>query len=285
MKKQHTCKKSALIEKLWANGLLILLVVIWLTPIVWVVGASFREGLGLMSPTFFPRSWTIDNYVRLFTKTEGVQFVKWVGNTMLIAILNMILSTLMTLLTAYSLSRFRFKMRKTFMNIALILGMFPGFMAMVAVYLILNQLGLIEQIWSLLLVYVAGSGLGFFVTKGYFDTLPISIDEAAYLDGANQFTIFTKIFVPLAKPIIIYTALISFMVPWTDYILAGKILTKPSQMTVAVGLYGMTMEDKITNQFTMFAAGCILIAVPIVILYISLQRFMVEGISSGSVKG
>jgi arabinogalactan oligomer / maltooligosaccharide transport system permease protein len=265
--------------------LMFFLIAIWLLPILWIILASFKEGQGFVSTSFFPESFTLENYQRLFVETAGIKFVKWVTNTLIIAISNMFLTTLFTIITAYTLSRFRFKGRKTLMNISLVLGMFPGFMAMVAVYLILNLLGLIGNIFALLLVYVAGAGLGFFVSKGYFDTISKDIDEAAMIDGANQWQIFFKVFLPLAKPIIIYTALMAFMAPWTDFILAGLILRDPESMTVAVGLYNMTLENRISTQFTMFAAGCILVAIPIVGFYLSLQRFMIEGISVGAVKG
>lgn len=212
-------------------------------------------------------------------------FVRWVLNTVWIALANALLSTLITLGAAYALSWFRFKMRKPFMNIALILGMFPGFMAMTAIFLILNLLKLIDQPAALLLVYTSGAGLSFFVAKGYFDTLPVSLEEAALMDGASQYTIFLKIILPLSKTIIIYTAMLAFMMPWTDFILAGLILVKPENQTVAVGLYLMTDEFSISRYFAMFTAGCVMVAVPIVLLYISLQKFMIAGISAGSVKG
>jgi arabinogalactan oligomer/maltooligosaccharide transport system permease protein len=181
------------------------------------------------------------------------------------------------------------------MNIALILGMFPGFMAMTAIYIILGiavnadgQPILLGNTWALLLVYASGAGLGFFVSKGYFDTLSVSLDEAALLDGASQMTIFFKITLPLSKPIIIYTALMAFMAPWTDYVLARVILGADSSRqswTVAVGLYDLTDSTRIADYFTIFTSGCVLIAVPIVLIYLSLQKFMVEGISAGAVKG
>ena len=282
MSKRCSYKKTKIADAIASNLLLNVLCIIWLIPVVWIIAASFKLEAGVISPTFFPTETTTNNYVKLIETTE---FLTWVKNTFVIAILNMILSTFFTLITGYCFSRFRFKSRKPLMNITLILGMFPGFMAMIAVYIILNMLGLVGSIWALLLVYVSGSGLGFFVCKGYFDTISKSIDEAAIMDGANQFVIFFKIFLPLASPILIYTALMSFMTPWTDYILAGLVLKDPSTYTVAVGLYNMTLESTITTKFTMFAAGSVLIAVPIVILYISLQKFMVEGISSGAVKG
>lgn len=283
MKKKIQSK--TLFDAIWSNALIIFLLVIWLIPIVWIILSSLRVGAGYVYPSFFPKEYTLNNFINLFQETSGIKFLKWVKNTLIIAVLNTLLTTLFTIITAYTLSRFRFKARKKLMNISLILGMFPGFMAMIAVYMILNLLGLVGNIFALLLVYVSGAGLGFFVSKGYFDTISKEIDEAAVLDGANQLIIFFKIFLPLAKPIIIYTALMAFMAPWTDYILAGLILRDPEAMTVAVGLYNMTLENRLSSQFTMFAAGCLLIAIPSVVLYISLQRFMIEGISSGAVKG
>ncbi len=156
---------------------------------------------------------------------------------------------------------------------------------MVAIYLILNMLGLLNTSFALLVIYVAGAGLGFYVSKGYFETIPMAIDESAMIDGASQFQVFVKIILPLSKPIIIYTAMLSFMAPWVDFILAGILLNKPETQTVAVGLYNMILETNINTYFTTFAAGCVIVALPIIILYVALQRYMIEGISAGSVKG
>lgn len=281
-KKLQSMKRNRIIDAIWANSLLILLALLWITPIVWVIMASFSKQTGYISSSFFPEELTIDNYVNLFTKTD---FLKWVGNTFIIAICNTVLTTLFTVLTAYALSRFRFKTRKFYINITLILGMFPGFMSMVAVFLIFNLLNMINSIWALLLYYVCGAGLGFFVCKGYFDTIPKDIDEAIRMDGASQLVAFIRVYLPLITPIIIYTALLAFMAPWADYILAGILLSKDSVKTVAVGLYDWMDESNINSKFTMFAAGSTLVAIPITALYISLQRFFVEGISAGAVKG
>jgi len=284
--KKHSLKKMRFFQSAWSYTLIIFLCLLWILPIIWVAAASFKSTPGLTSATFFPEEWTITYYQKLFTMTNNRQYVVWVKNTIEIALLNTLLTTFFTILTAYTLSRLRFRMRKPLMNISLILGMFPGFMAMVAIYFILDLLGLINNRFALLLVYVAGSGLGFFTAKGYFDTISSEIDDAAKLDGANQWIIFFKIFLPLAKPIAIYTALMAFMAPWNDYILAGLILRDTQEMTVAVGLYNMVATPRgLVENFTMFAGGCILIALPIVILYLALQRFMVEGITAGAVKG
>lgn len=283
-------KRKLLLESILSHALLVLLSVLWLLPIIWVILTSFRATPGVASPTFIPQAFTIQNYVTLFFPTGAqayyIMFGRWMLNTTLVALLNMVFSTLLILSTAYALSRFRFKTRKTMLNIALILGMFPGFMAMIAVYLILNMLELINHPIALFVVYSAGAALGFYVSKGYFETIPIDLDEAAMIDGASQWQIFTKIILPLTKPIIVYTALTSFMTPWMDFILASMILRTPEQKTVAVGLYGMIMENAdLFNNFTVFAAGCVIVAVPIVLMYVILQRFIIEGISAGAVKG
>jgi arabinogalactan oligomer / maltooligosaccharide transport system permease protein len=275
-------RRKRIFDSIWSNALVIFLVLIWMIPIMWIVASSFSADKGYASPTFFPTSYTLNNYITLFTETD---FPKWLLNTFVIAMFNTVLTTFFTLITAYCLSRFRFKSRKGLINISLVLGMFPGFMSMVAVYFILNMLGLINSYWALLVYYVCGAGLGFFVSKGYFDTIPKDIDEAAKLDGANQFVCFFRIFLPLAKPILIYTALLAFMAPWADYILAGLILTDDSVKTVAVGLYEWMDPTKINTYFGKFAAGSCIVAIPIVGLYISLQKYFIAGISSGAVKG
>ncbi len=275
-------KRKRIFDAIWSNALVFLLVLIWMIPIFWIIASSFSADKGYSSPTFFPTSYTLNNYKTLFTETE---FPTWLLNTFIIALCNTVLITFFTLVTAYCLSRFRFNSRKFMINVSLILGMFPGFMPMVAVDFILNMLNLINSYWALLVYYVCGAGLGFFVSKGYFDTIPKDIDEAARLDGANQFATFLRIFLPLAKPILIYTALMAFMAYWADYILASLILTDDSAKTVAVGLYSWMDPTKINTYFGKFAAGSCIVAIPIVGLYISLQKCFIAGISSGAVKG
>lgn len=283
-KKISSIKAGRVWDAVWSNGLALILVIIWLFPVVWIGLTAFSTQTGFVSSTFFPATYTFDNFVYLFTKTN---FKNWLLNTVLVALANTVCTTFFTIISAYTLSRFRFSGRKLIMNLTLILGMFPGFMAMVAIFMIFKALGLINNVWSLLIYYVAGAGMNFFVSKGYFDTIPGDIDEAAKLDGANQFRIFFQIYLPLAKPIIIYTALMAFMAPWTDYILASMVLTKSANWTVAVGFYSWMSGTNITQPhvFTSFAAAAIIVSVPIVGLYISLQRFFVEGISAGAVKG
>lgn len=293
-KKYASMKRKRFYGTIGANLLIAVLAIIWLLPMVYIILRSFDANTALNTSNIIPQEWTLDNYVNLFTD-DTQPYAQWLINTLILAVLNCVLSTFFTLVTAFSLSRFRFKSRKPLMNISLILGMFPGFMSMTAIYLLLDMFGrmigyhLDGEIVSLLLIWVCGSGLGFFVSKGYFDTIPNAIEEAAMVEGANMFTVFFKIFLPMAKPIIIYTALTAFMVPWSDFVLSGIILggnTPVENYTVAVGLYRMLENENTINEvFTKFIAGCVLEAVPIVILYISLQKFMVQGIAAGAVKG
>jgi arabinogalactan oligomer/maltooligosaccharide transport system permease protein len=191
-----------------------------------------------------------------------------------------VLGTFLTILTAYTMSRFTFRMRKPMMKITMVLGMFPSFMSMTAVYLLMTQFGLINQRWGLVLIYAAGAPMGYLTQKGFFDTIPKAIDEAAKIDGATNFQIFTKINLPLSKPIIVYTALTSFTWPWSDFILPKLLLKEKDFYTVAVGL--MSLDE---TEFARFAAGSVFIAVPIVILYFFLVKDMVNGMASGAVKG
>ena len=267
---------------------LAILVVIWVLPIVWVILISFREEAGAYTTTFLPKSYTINNYVRLFTETDIFNFPLWFGNTFLVACCSCVIATFYTLSVSYVMSRMRFKMRKPFMNIALILGMFPGFMSMIAVYYILKAVGLTEgalKLVALVLVDSGGAGLGFYVAKGFFDTIPKAIDEAACIDGCTRWQIFTKITIPLSKPIIVQTILSAFMGPWMDFIFAKVIAGSEARYyTVAIGLWNMLTRENITNFYTRFAAGAVLVSIPIAILFLSMQKYYMES-NAGAVKG
>ena len=244
---------------------------------------AFRKESGALTYTFFPQELTLGNFATLFKNT---MFGRWFLNTFLVAIASCVLSTIITLMVAYAMSRFRFKARKPFMKIALVLGMFPGFMSMIAVYYILKAFGLDGQLVSLVLVYSGGAGLGFYVAKGFFDTVSKSLDESARLEGASSWKVFWKIIVPMSKPIIVYTALMAFISPWSDFIFAKVILgTNRESYTVAIGLFELLDSTHKNTYFTCFAAGSILVAVPVMLLFIFLQKYYVEGIAGGSVKG
>lgn len=265
---------------------LIILGVIWIMPILWVILTSFRLEAGSFTPYFWPKGFTLNNYIRLFTETKQFYFARWFANTFIVAVCSCIISTFYMLSTSYCISRLRFRFRKPFMNIALVLGMFPGFMSMIAVYYILKGVGISQSLTALILVYSGGAGLTFYIAKGFFDTIPRSLDESALIDGATRFQIFSKIILPLSKPIIVYTVLTTFMAPWMDYIFASVIMgDNYNNYTVAIGLAKMLDRRFINSFYTQFAAGSVLISIPISILFVIMQKYYVSGISDGAVKG
>lgn len=269
--------------------LLAVLSIIWILPIFYVILTSFREEGGSYKSYIWPRGFTLDNYINLFSGNSVINFEKWFMNTFIIACFSMVISAFLTLSVAYVMSRLRFKMRKPLMNVALILGMFPGFMSMIAVYYILKGLGFLEtgilkQV-ALVLVYSGGAGLGFYIAKGFFDLIPKSLDEAAEIDGATKWDTFWHVTVPLSKPIITYTLLTAFMGPWVDYIFAKVILGNDIEhYTIAIGLWKMLEKEYVEYYYTQFYAGCVLISIPIAILFLLTQKCYVESMG-GSVKG
>ncbi len=286
--KIHSAKKRRFINNTIVHVILAVLAMIWVFPIVWVILTSFRAEKGSYVSTFFPQAFTLDNYAKLFTDTTILNFPQMFMNTLFIAICSCILATFYVLAVSYCLSRLRFTMRKPYMNMAMILGLFPGFMSMVAVYFILKALGMTEGNLiklALILVYSGGAALSFQIAKGFFDTIPIAVDEAAILDGCTRWQIFTKITLPLSKPVVIYTVLTSFMAPWLDFIFAKVICrANADQYTIAIGLWRMLEKEYIDSWYTSFAAGAVLISVPIAALFLYMQRYYVDGLS-GAVKG
>ncbi|SCN24577.1 Maltose transport system permease protein MalG [Clostridium sp. N3C] len=266
--------------------ILTVLALIWIFPLVWLILQSFRAEKGAYTTYILPKNYTFNNYIKLFTETDLFNYPRWFMNTLVVAIFTCILSTLMILGTSYTFSRLRFKSRKPMMNVALILGMFPGFMSMTAVYHILKSLQLDQSLIALVIVYSGGSALGFMISKGFFDTIPKALDEAATIDGATKSQIFWKITLPLSKPIITYTVLTSFLAPWVDFIFVSVIMKDNYQnYTIALGLYQMLTRENVNAYFTQFCAGAVLVAIPITILFIYMQKYYVEGITGGSVKG
>ncbi len=262
--------------------------IIWLFPIVWIVLISFKKDKGMYMSTLFPKEYWFGNYKKLFTDTNIINFPQMFLNTLIIAVFCCIISTFFVLCVSYVMSRMRFRMRRPFMNIALILGMFPGFMSMIATYYILKSIGLTQGSMirvALIMVYSGGSGLGFYIAKGFFDTIPKSVDEAAYIDGATRWQVFTRITIPLSKPIIVYTVLNSFMGPWLDFIFCKVICgTDQRFYTVSVGLWNMLEKEYVYNWFNCFAAGAVVVSVPIATIFLIMQKFYQEGVS-GAVKG
>jgi arabinogalactan oligomer/maltooligosaccharide transport system permease protein len=264
---------------------LIAITVIWLFPFVGIVFDSFEVSYPGMDQYLIPRQWGFDNYVRLFTTTD---FLKWFLNTAIMGVCTAIFQTFFVLSMSYTLSRLRFKGRKGLMNMMLILGMFPGFLTLILIYKVFSDIGLTMQMApvGLIIVYCASSGMGYYVSKGFFDTISKSLDEAARIDGATRFQVFYKVIMPLSKPIVIYTVLMGFMAPWGDFMMANYLIHENSQgMNVAVGMFEWLSKTNLNTHYTMFCAAGVIVAIPVVTVFLALQKYYVEGVTGGAVKG
>ena len=274
-------------SNIFVYALLAILGALWVLPIFYLVYTAFRvnPSTGIINQ-LFPEGLKLGfgNFTRLFRDT---MFSKWLVNTIIVSASSCALTTLFILMVSYALSRMRFKLRKPIMNILLVLGMFPGFMSMIAVYFILKAMGLTNSLLALVLVYSGGAALSYYICKGFFDTIPKAMEEAAILDGASQFVIFKTIILPLAKPIIVYTVLTSFISPWCDFIFVNTIISDREKYTVSLGLYKMINAEKnsFNDNFTVFCAGSFVVGGIIVSLFMSMQKYYVEGITGGAVKG
>ena len=284
--------KSYKFRRVLSNILIYILLgglgLIWISPLVYLVLHSFRdEGLAYVS-YLIPQKLSFQNYIDLFTVNakSSVNFPRWFLNTFIVAIFSCIISTLAVMMVSYAFSRLRFKARKPLINIGMILGMFPGFMTMIALYYLLKAMNLTQTLPALVICYSAGSGLGFAISKGFFDTIPRALDEAATIDGATRNQIFWKIILPMSKPIIVYTVLTAFIGPWCDFILAKIIMgDKRDNYTVAIGLQKMVDKEYKQTYFKQFLSGSVLVAIPITILFLKMQNYYVEGVTAGGVKG
>ena len=265
--------------------LLITITLVWLFPFVGIVLESFRVERPDMVGYLIPQQFGLDNYIRLFTKTD---FLSWFTNTAIIGVATAFIQTFFVLTMSYTLSRLRFKGRKGLMNFMLILGMFPGFLTMILIYKVFADLGLIEANApiGLVIVYCASSGMGYYVSKGFFDTISKSLDEAARVDGATRFQVLYKVILPLSKPIVIYTILMGFMAPWGDFMMAKYLIHENSAgMTVAVGMHEWLSATIVNTNYTMFCAAGVVVAIPVVTVFLLLQKYYVEGVTGGAVKG
>ena len=264
---------------------LILITVIWLFPFFGIVMESFKVNTQMMDGELFPEVFGFDNYIRLFKETD---FLKWFGNTALMGVATALFQTLFVLMMSYTLSRLRFKGRKGLMNLMLILGMFPGFLTMILIYKVFYDLGLTMEMApvGLIIVYCASSGMGYYISKGFFDTIPKTLDEAARVDGATRFQVFYKVIMPLSGSIIIYTILMGFMAPWGDFMMASYIIHENSAgMSVAVGMFEWLSKTNLNTHYTMFCAAGVIVAIPVTIVFLALQKYYVEGVTGGAVKG
>ena len=264
--------------------------IVWVFPFAYLIVNSFRTESTGIAGYFFPKEWGIDNYLYLFTGKDS-NFMNWYTNTLIIALVVSVINTMITLLTAYALSRMRFTGRKALMKFMLILGMFPGFLGMICIYNLLKAFELVgneSSIFGLMLVYVSGTMMGYMVTKGFFDTIPKSLDEAAMIDGATKNKIFWSVTLPLSKPIIIQTLLGAFVGPWGDFMMASYLVGKSGSQyqTVAIGLKSWVDSFEMYGKhFTHFCAGGVVVSILPIILFFLMQRFYVEGVTGGSVKG
>lgn len=268
--------------------ILAFLAALWLVPIVWLICTSFSAYSGINIIRFFPKEWSLINYKMLLFDADTVaQFPRWFLNTLIIAICTCFISSMFVLMVSYAISCMRFPMRKPLMNIAITLNLFPGILSMIAVYFILKSFGLTNSHVGMVIVYSGSAGLGYLVAKGFFDTIPISLREAARLEGASESKIFWKIVIPISKPIIVYTVISSFLAPWMDFVFARIILNSgiSKDWMVAIGLYNMLDKSLINSYFARFCAGGVLVSIPISILFVIMQKFYVEGVTGGSVKG
>ena len=294
--------KSLKLGRILSNTVIYLVLsimaVIWVSPIVWLIFQSFGQNIGVRA-SFFPAfsGMTFDNYLYLFSEITGKaaggsldgMFLGWFFNTLIVAVCACVISTLFVLGTAYGLSRFRFKGRELFMKVNLIIGMFPGFLGMIIMYWVMKEIFHLTGNWAaLIIIYSVGAGGGYYISKGFFDTISKSIDEAAEIDGANKAQIFFNIILPLAKPIVIYTILTSFMGPWGEYITSSYIIGAQNRTswTVAIGLYKFMSDNNLAMiYYNQFAAGSIVVAIPIVTLFFCLQKYYVSGVTGGAGKG
>lgn len=276
------------VSTILSHVLLAVLAVIWLIPILWLVVTAFSGYKGINIAHFFPQTWSVDNFRQLLFEPDSVvQYGAWFKNTLLIAIFTCIISTIFVVMVSYAMSCMRFKGRKQLMSFSLILNMFPGPLLMIAIYFVMKMIGLTNSHVGMIIVYSAGSGLGFLIVKGFMDTIPLSLREAAKIEGASEAMIFLKVVIPLCKPIIVYQTISSFLIPWGDFVLAKLMLNSgvSSDFTVAIGLYNMLEKSLINKYFSVFCAGGLLISIPISILFVIMQKCYVEGVTNGAVKG
>ncbi|AIU89262.1 ABC transporter permease subunit [Pectobacterium versatile] len=281
--KKHSVKRQNFIKLGLTYLLLTIVAVIIIYPLIWTVGASLNPGNSLLNTSIIPDNFSFIHYEELFN--GQIDYAAWYWNSMKISFLTMILTLVSVSFTAYSFSRFRFRGRQNGLMLFLLLQMIPQFSALIAIFVLAQMLGLVNSHIALVLVYVGGMiPMNTYLMKGYLDAIPKDLDESARMDGAGNFRIFIEIIMPLSKPIIAVIALFSFTGPLGDFILSSTILRTPDQYTLPIGLYNL-VSQKMGASYTTYAAGAVLIAVPVAILYLSLQKYFVSGLTSGGTKG
>lgn len=278
--KRFNIRPARTIKAVIVYTIVLLISFIFAFPCIWLILSSFNANGSLLTlDGFFPKSYSLDTFKSLFTEKVKYDYMTWFKNTLFVAGISCVISTVLVLAVSYTMSRYRFKSRKQMMKATLVLNIFPNFMNMTALFVIMTQFDLINNLWGLILLYSSGATMGFLVQKGFFDTIPSSIYDAAILDGATDLRVFVSIVLPLSKPMIVYTALTAFVWPWSDFMLPKLLLPDKSQWTVAIGLNWLD-----ESKFSIFAAGSVFIAVPIVALYIVLSKYLIQGGAAGAVK-
>lgn len=278
--KKLKIRPAVTIKTVIVYAIVLLISFIFAFPCIWLILSSFNANGSLLTlDGFFPEAYSFDTFKTLFTEKVEHDYMRWFGNTLFVAGISCVISTVLVLAVSYTMSRYRFKSRKQMMKATLLLNIFPNFMNMTALFVIMTQFDLINNLWGLILLYSSGATMGFLVQKGFFDTIPSSIYDAATLDGATDLRVFVSIVLPLSKPMIVYTALTAFVWPWSDFMLPKLLLPDKSQWTVAIGLNWLD-----ESKFSIFAAGSVFIAVPIVALYIALSKYLIQGGAAGAVK-
>lgn len=270
-------------KKIGLHVFFVLLVFVTLVPVIYAFGISFGESNSLFSSSLslFPESWTIDNYVRLFTEYD---LLGWFGNTLLLAVSTVAVVLVVSVPAAYAFSRFSFHGRKAAIRVLIILNAFPTVLSLYSVYTLVRGMGMSNSLWGLLLVYAGTQGIfGLYNLKGYFDTIPKEIEEAARIDGCNTFQVVTRVVLPLARPAIAVTATMVLIYVWNEYIFATTFVSDPRFYTLATGLYGLQAQES-TGSWPLFFAASLVVSLPILIVFMLAQRHMVSGLSAGGVK-
>ncbi|MFC5465707.1 sugar ABC transporter permease [Lederbergia graminis] len=278
-------KKKKFLRLLVSYSILVFIVVAIIYPLLWTVGASFNPGNSLISTSIIPKNPTFDHYRELFAGKESLQYGQWYMNSIKISVFTMIGTVISVSFTAYAFSRFRFKGRKNALTLFLLLQMIPQFSALIALFVLAQLLGLMNSHWLLILLYIGGQiPMNTYLMKGYMDSIPYDLDESAKIDGASNTRIFWQVIMPLSKPMIAVVAMNGFTGPLGDFVMSSVILRTPESYTLPIGLYNL-VNEVMGASYTTFAAGAILISIPVAIIFIMLQKNFVSGLTAGGTKG
>ena len=267
---------------LWISRIVIwFTIVIVLFPALWIVMSSLSSGDSFFLKSLFPEKLSLEHYVELFQETD---FMIWVWNSVKLCLMVAVIQITLTSLAAYSFSRMRFTGRKYGIMSLLVLQVFPNAMAISGYYILLYQFNLVDSMPALIFVLAGGSAFHIWLLKSYIDGIPKELDEAAMVDGAGSFTVFRKIILPLAAPQLAVLFLFSFIATYSEYVISSVFLQTPGKMTLALGLQTF-IEDQFAAHWTLFAAAAVLSSLPIMIVFMLLQKHIQSGLAAGGGKG